>query len=106
MQRYVPENLPDCISQFKQVYFLNYSWSFLNYSYFCTGPETLTGHERDTAGDHPDHERGPFSSSSTTQRAFRLSIHCHPEYEINLVMNTGDRASWAIPPRISARWTW
>ncbi len=37
---------------------------------------------------------------------FDYPIHCHPEYEINLVMNTRDRASWAIPPRISARWTW
>lgn len=56
MQRYVLKNLPDCISRLNKYTFLNYLWGFLNYSYFCTELETLTGYERDTAGDHSDYE--------------------------------------------------
>ena len=67
---------------------MNYSWSFLNYSYFCTGPETLPDMKEIQQEITPITNEDLFIILNHPNAHFDYPIHCHPEYEINLVMNT------------------
>ena len=80
-RRLLRPDLRDCMSRLNKYTFQNYSWSFLNYSYFCTSPETLPDMKEIQQEITTITNEDLFIILNHPNAHFDYPIHCHPEYE-------------------------